>query len=591
MRNLIFAILILPMLSNAADWKVANYGTRSTCSAGADWTEANVHPTIASVANTCASSVATGDTITLAAGSYGSAVTCGASLNITGALTVRGATGNPDDVIIGADAAASAAAISLGCAAGNNDWVFEDLTITKTAIHTATALPLFMIQSETRNVTLNNVRIRGFTAVVPANNSSLSGLIVTRFNGARSSRTITLTDTTISDVDLTYENGAPFILWAPSGAAVVLNGENTIRDITYNSTGPDNTDGPQGGFYIQSGASLDINGPVNAANITSRVNPGNQNYGLFRVVHTATISLDGGNITCTDFVFEGGEPPAACVYTTGAFDMADGWVIGERITIEEDAGGNNNGAVFVTPASTGTGTAKVRCRDSSSKTGAALYAGDGGGGNFLVDSIGCSVDTGVVYSGGDGDITVRGVISKTKARAGKSQVSGRDVYVHVNSDTATRSKTARLYDLSIGETDDDESLPSVYVSNASATYSLTVDIANSHLPAGSGVSFTAQEGASAAVNVTARSVNSLGTFDTADIVNGSVSQSGETSVDPKFRDGLMPIVADGFRLRADSPLIRQGVCYLSTGCVYPDIGGRRARVPPDIGAWQRRAGD
>lgn len=591
MRVICACLALISLGAGAADWKVGPYGTRSTCSAGADWSPENVHPTIAAVANTCAASVAASDTITLARGSYGAAVTCGANLNVTGSVTIRGVTGNPDDVIIGAETAAGSSAVSLGCAAGNNDFVFEDLTITKAATHTATALAVLMIQSETRNVSFDNVKIRDISAVVPANNSSLSGLILNRFNGTRSARTITFTDSTIEGIDLTYENGAPFILWAPSGTTVVLNGTNTIRDVSFASTGADGTDGPQGGFYVQSGASLDINGPVNASDITSRVNVGNQNYGLFRVVHTATISLDGGNITCSDFVFEGGEPPAACVYTSGAFDMADGWVIGERITVTEDAGGNNNGAVFVTPASTGTGVANVRCRDSSSKTGVALYAGAGGGGKFLVDSIGCSVDTGAVYSGGDGDITIRGVISRTKARPGKPQVSARDVYVQVNSETATRNKTAKLYDLSIGETDDDKSLPSVYVTNASAAYTLTVDIANAHLPVGSGVSFTAQEGASATLNVTARSVNALGSFDTSDVVNGTVTESGAMSLDAQFLGGAMPLTAESFKLRSNSPLIRAGTCYLSTGCAARDFGGRRPRVPPDIGAWQRRAGD
>jgi hypothetical protein len=52
-----------------------------------------------------------------------------------------------------------------------------------------------------------------------------------------------------------------------------------------------------------------------------------------------------------------------------------------------------------------------------------------------------------------------------------------------------------------------------------------------------------------------------------------------------------PVSPEGFKLQATSPLIRVGACVLSTGCILPDYGNRHARVPPDIGAWQRRAGD
>jgi hypothetical protein len=60
---------------------------------------------------------------------------------------------------------------------------------------------------------------------------------------------------------------------------------------------------------------------------------------------------------------------------------------------------------------------------------------------------------------------------------------------------------------------------------------------------------------------------------------------------PRFLGGDTPTTAEGFKLRNDSPLIDAGVCYLAVGCVAPDFGGRRARVPPDIGAWQHRSGD
>ena len=71
--------------------------------------------------------------------------------------------------------------------------------------------------------------------------------------------------------------------------------------------------------------------------------------------------------------------------------------------------------------------------------------------------------------------------------------------------------------------------------------------------------------------------------------SGEVDETGagDTSVDPQFVGGSAPSGAQGFKLRATSPLRRAGVCVLTTGCVPSDFLGRRARVPPDVGAWQR----
>lgn len=45
-----------------------------------------------------------------------------------------------------------------------------------------------------------------------------------------------------------------------------------------------------------------------------------------------------------------------------------------------------------------------------------------------------------------------------------------------------------------------------------------------------------------------------------------------------------------YTLRRTSPAVRTGVCYLATGCIYPDHRGYRARVPPNIGAFQQGLG-
>lgn len=73
---------------------------------------------------------------------------------------------------------------------------------------------------------------------------------------------------------------------------------------------------------------------------------------------------------------------------------------------------------------------------------------------------------------------------------------------------------------------------------------------------------------------------------TADYNNQDAGANDITS-DPKLVGGPNPTTPEGFKLQTDSPLIRAGTCYLTTGCVHYDYEGKRARVPPDIGAFQR----
>lgn len=577
------------------DWNVSTAGTRTSCTNGnGDWTAAQTYGTAAAVFNTCASSLAAGDRIVFDDGVYSSSgIACSPNLNVTGEITFVSRKADSTKVTLEATSP-TAAALSLGCTNGNNDFVFEDVTLTKSVAHTATALPFFYIFNEARHLTFRRSPIIGLVASIAGNNSSLSGPILSRFNGTRTSRTITFDSVTMRDFSLTYENGSPFILWAPSGTSVVLSGTNTIDRISYESTGSDGSDGSQGGFYIQSGASLSVSGTVNASNVTSEVQVGNQNYGLFRVVHTGTATLaSGAEINCTDFNFYGGEPPAACFYTSGAFSMLDGWVTGERITVTEDPGGNNNGAVFIAAGSSAQGKAKVRCIESESKTGAALYAGSGGGGRFLVDAQKCRSTTGVVYSGGDGDFTLGGVIWGSSGRAGEAIVSSLDVYSQINTTTSTRNKTTNLYGLTIGPDRSTQDIPSVYVTNGDATYTHTLNLYNTGFGSGAPTALIVEEGASATMDVTGRKngVPTGSSIDTTDVVNGSVSITGTVTGAPKWVGGASPNTTNGFRLLATSPWVRAGDCYLPTGCAYPDLNNRRSNTPPDIGGHRRSAGD
>jgi hypothetical protein len=118
------------------------------------------------------------------------------------------------------------------------------------------------------------------------------------------------------------------------------------------------------------------------------------------------------------------------------------------------------------------------------------------------------------------------------------------------------------------------------------------------------------KGASAAVNVNTRNnvaLNCATGFEGFQATRSNASNACANSVtacsanagavvptdvgDVRMIGGANPKTKNDFKLNSNSPLIRAGTCLLSTGCVRPDIGARRARVPPDIGAWQRVVGD
>jgi hypothetical protein len=65
----------------------------------------------------------------------------------------------------------------------------------------------------------------------------------------------------------------------------------------------------------------------------------------------------------------------------------------------------------------------------------------------------------------------------------------------------------------------------------------------------------------------------------------------DVALAPGMVGGAAPAATAGYKLNSNSALIRGGLCYSTSGCISPDFEGRRAFVPPDIGAYQRVVGD
>jgi hypothetical protein len=582
-------LLIVSVQCFAADWTLTTNGTRVTCSPGSgDWNDpAENFANLDAVMNTCAGSLSAGDTITMDAGTYTrSSFTCGGGINVTGEITIQSRSGNPTDVVI-AGSNPTGAAISFGCANGNNDFRFKDVTISKTATHTAVALAVVYIYNETRNVIFDNVIIGNFDVNVPANNSSLSGVVFSRFNGTRTSRKLTFKDSVFQHMNVAYENAAPYLVNASAGTDVDFEGDNVIGAINVTSLGSGSTDGSNGGVHMIDGA-LRILGNVLVVDVDMVMNPTDRQRAVFNVEHPSTVYQSPDSVvTCRDVTMMNSDTGGVCFRVTGAFDLR-GWIEGERAISQESVGSNNNGAIVLFATSDAQGRAKVRCRDSVSKNGAALYFGDGAGGVFYVDSIGCRSTTGVVYSGGDGDGRVMGIVTKSGPRDGETPISGLEFYSHINSSTSTRDKTTNISGLVIGPRQYPADVPAVFISNNDPTYDHTVNLYNTIIFPSHPVGVLADEAPTATLNINGRSNDVYqSSIDVTDIVNGTVDITGTFNVAPGFIGGYNPSEAGGFVLRADSVLRGAGVCYLSPGCSFPGLDGYSPTVPPNIGAYMR----
>ncbi len=72
--------------------------------------------------------------------------------------------------------------------------------------------------------------------------------------------------------------------------------------------------------------------------------------------------------------------------------------------------------------------------------------------------------------------------------------------------------------------------------------------------------------------------------------SGVSAGSNSTNSDPLFSGAAMNAAMD-FTLQSGSPAVRAGTCVYTTGCIARDYYNRAPRVPPDIGAIQRKASD
>lgn len=268
-------------------------------------------------------------------------------------------------------------------------------------------------------------------------------------------------------------------------------------------------------------------------------------------------------------------------YLSGPYTV-DG--LHSRHCIYYDTGGRDGGQIYFNgPSAIGVAqnVSAMYCR---SRSGAALFSSNGAGGVYSrVLAMYNESEAGVIYSGGYGDFEVRSAIAcYNKPFDGAIALNGMGIYARNNA--ATRNKTIKIINCTVVGNTTNGSCAGIAVENNDATYSCTGEVINCISRNTNANDIQKKKTAAGALTVAVQNCN---------VANAIVADSnvGEVVGDPLFVGGANPTTPEGFKLRHDSSLRRAGTCIYTTGCVPYDFGGRRARVPPDIGAWQYVLGD
>lgn len=263
-------------------------------------------------------------------------------------------------------------------------------------------------------------------------------------------------------------------------------------------------------------------------------------------------------------------------YLSGPYTV-DG--LHSRHCIYYDTGGRDGGQIYFNgPSAIGVAqnVSAMYCR---SRSGAALFSSNGAGGVYSrVLAMHNESEAGVIYSGGYGDFEVRSaIVCYNKPFEGAIALNGIGIYARNNA--AARNKTIKIINCTVVGNTTNGSCAGIAVENNDATYSCTGEVINCISRNTNANDIEKKKTAAGALTVAVQNCN---------VANAIVADSnvGEVVGDPLFVGGTSPATAEGFKLRASSPLIRAGTCPLSVGCASHDFGNRRVRVPPDSGAWQ-----
>lgn len=504
-------------------------GSKSSgASTADDWTNANCY---GSYANWMAAlgAAADGDEGIVNDEIFVTALNFAGGINLTGTLTIKSKSG--DASISGIRSSSATGALCLANSTTHSaNLIFQDLTLGKTVTHTDTARPVVLHATQhTGNLTFSRCLFDDIDIAIASGANWYYG-IVTPAMGAGYGTTCTFEDCEWNNVSGTFSaNGA--VLAMAQGTAYIMK---LVRPILRNIAAHNAI----AGFNCAGGASL-MFWDVDLDGWTGTSDPG-VGCGSFLKISSSTGSakMYGRRVTMRNCTQSGGSPDPL-INTAAPYDVRD--VMAVSVTSTATNKGIGLGAVFLAINSTAFGRLEnLRAYDCHANYGPAAYWSNGASGiarNIVADS--CSVGTGIVYKGGDGDLTASQISVR---RCWQRDEASLDVdalafYGHIHSSTGARNSSINLRDVLVADNTYQGTSPAVLFNNPNATYTVngtakcvTVrDSAYGIRMDGAAVNLMATDcnlvgGASGIVeSQTSGSLTASGTVDTAVNPSGSLS--------------------------------------------------------------------
>lgn len=439
-------------------------GSRTSgASTASDWTDANCYGTFANWMNAL-DSAADGDEGIVNDEIFVTASNFAGGINFNGTLTIKSKSG--DASISGIKSSSNTGAIWLTNSTTHSaKLIFQDLTLGKTVTHTDTIRPVVLHASQrTGDVTFQRCLFDDIDIAIASGANWYYG-IVTPAMGAGYGTTCTFEDCEWNNVSGSFAaNGA--VLAMAQGTAYIMK---LVRPILRNIAAHNAI----AGFNCAGGASL-MFWDVDLDGWTGTSDPG-VGCGAFLKISSSTGSakMYGRRVTMRNCT-QSGESPDPLISTAAPYDVRD--VMAVSVTSTATNKGIGLGAVFLAINSTAFGRLEnLRAYDCHANYGTAAYWSDGASGvarNIVAEQ--CSVGMGMVYKGGDGDLTASQISVR---RCWQRDDVGLTVdalafYGHIHASTGARNSSINLRDVLVDGNTYQGSAAGVLFNNPNATYTV-----------------------------------------------------------------------------------------------------------------------
>lgn len=439
-------------------------GTRTSgASTADDWTDANCYGTFANWMNAL-DSASDGDEGIVNDEIFVTATNFSGGINLNGTLRIKSRSG--DAAISGIKSSLATGAIWLTNSTTHSaNLIFQDVSLGKTVPHTDTTRPVVLHATQrTGNVTFQRCIFSDIDIAIASGSTWYFG-IVTPAMGAGYGTTCTFEDCTWSDISGAFAANGAVLAMAQGTAYIMRLIRPTVRDITAHNA--------IGGFVCAGGAQL-LFWDVDAEGWTGTSDEGIGCGGLLKISSsTGSAKMYGRRVTMRNCT-QTGESPDPMINTAAPYDVQD--IVATSVTSNASNKGIGLGAVFLAINTTAFGRLEnVRAYDCHANYGTVAYWSNGASGvsrNIVADS--CSVGAGIVYKGGDGDLTASQInVRRCWQRDDVGlTVDALAFYGQIHASTGARDSSINLRDVLVTDNTYQGSAAAVLFNNPNATYTI-----------------------------------------------------------------------------------------------------------------------